>query len=85
MEFNFATLAANTEEKAEKKLESMKKDFVKKLGIALDFIYPNITKEQRDHIDQEISDIWNDENKRHLALVAQCLNKCKRSLDGILK
>lgn len=80
MDYDFSGLCADQIEKLGKRLESLKKAFIKEYVVALNVINNATANDKRGEIKTEIDDLFNDTANKASIFYTECMNKVQRVL-----
>lgn len=80
MDYDFSGLCADQVERLDKRLESLKKSFVKDYAFALNIINNPIANDKRSEIRVQVEDILNDVAKKASIFYVEAMNKVQRVL-----
>lgn len=80
MDYDFSGLCADQVEKLEKRLQSLKKSFIKEYMIGLNIINNTNANENRGTIKTQIDDLFNDVANKAAIFYTECMNKVQRVL-----
>lgn len=84
MDYDFSGLCADQVEKLEKRLDSLKKSFIKEYMVAINVINNPIANEKKGAIGIEIDDLFNDTKNKASIFYTECMNKVKKVLTSNL-
>jgi hypothetical protein len=85
MEYDFSGLCADQIEKIDKRLESLRKSFIKEYMIALNIINCSKANDNREEIKVQINDILFDTANKSFIFYTECMNKVQKLLEVNLK
>lgn len=85
MDYDFGGLCCDQLEKLDKRLEALKKVFIKEYSIALNVINNPNANEHRGSIKTEIDDLFNDVANKASIFYTECMNKVQKVLSNHLK
>lgn len=85
MEYNFESMAEDLIIKFEKKLDSHRTTVENHLGLVLTALGDYLPREQRQQLEQVVSDMLNDSDNSHTAMFTQTMNKIVREIKNSLK
>jgi len=85
MDYDFSGLCGDQLEKLEKRLASLKKNFIKDYVVALNVINNSTANDRRGAIKTEIDDLFNDTANKAAIFYTECMNKVQRVLTANLK
>ena len=85
MDYDFSGLCADQIDKLDKRLVSLKKEFMKEYVTALYIINDVPTNENMEQIKIEIDDLFNNSANRSSIMYTECMNKVKRALTNYMQ
>jgi len=80
MEYNFSSISVDIIHKLEKKLQKIKDNMIDDINNFIYVLNDQQVIEVKGQINQEISDIFNDEINKSMILYTECMNKVQRVL-----
>lgn len=84
MDYDFSNLCADQLERVEKRLDALRKAFVKQYHVSLDVINNKHANDKRGETIQLIEDLFRDQIKKDNIFWTECFNKVQRSLKQYL-
>lgn len=85
MDYDFSGLCGDQIEKVGKRLDALKKAFIKEYMIALNIINCSKANDKRDEIKTQIEDILSDTANKSSIFYTECMNKVIKLLEVNLK